>query len=59
MVLRSLRGVIKFLDWKRNFEKLSKNSIDLFTVFLTFDMDKLGKIRQHHWKERFKITKIA
>ena len=24
-----------------------------------FRMDKLGKIRQHHWKERFKISKIA
>lgn len=33
MVLRSLRGVIKFLDGKLNFEKLRKNSIDLFTVF--------------------------
>ena len=58
-VLRGLRGFIKFLDWKLNLEKLSKNSIDLFTVFLTFDMDKLGKIRQHHWKERFKVSKIA
>ena len=25
----------------------------------TFDMDKLGKIREHHWKERLKISKIA
>ena len=58
-VLRGFRGFIKFLDWKLNFEKLSKNSIDLFTVSLTFDMDKLGKIRQHHWKERFKISKTA
>ena len=22
-------------------------------------MDKLGKIRRHHWKERLKINKIA
>ena len=25
----------------------------------TFDMDNLGKIREHHGKERLKITKIA
>ena len=34
-------------------------SIDLFTVFSTFDMDKLGTIRQHRWKESLKISKIA
>ena len=33
--------------------------IDLSTVFSTFDMDKLGKIRQHHWKERLDIGKTA
>ena len=22
-------------------------------------MDQLGKIRRHHWKERFKMSKIA
>ena len=33
--------------------------IDLSTVFSTFDMDKLGKIRQHHWKERLDISKTA
>ena len=27
-------------------------SIDLLTVFSTFDMDKLRKICRHHWKER-------
>ena len=32
---------------------------NLFTVFSTFDMDKLGKICQHHWKEHLKISKIA
>ena len=35
-------------------------NIDLFTVFFsTFDMDKFGKIRRHHSKERLKISKIA
>ena len=34
-------------------------AIDLFAVFSTFDMDKLGKIRWHHWKQRLKINKIA
>ena len=34
-------------------------SIDPFTVFSTFDMDKLGKTRRHHWKERLNINKIA
>jgi len=29
------------------------------TVFSTFDMDQLGKILQHHWKERIKISKLA
>ena len=27
--------------------------------FPTFDMDKLGTNRQHHWKERINISKIA
>ena len=38
---------------------LTKNKIDPSTVFSTFDMDKLEKIRRHHWKERLKINKIA
>ena len=33
--------------------------IDLSTVFSTFDMDKLRKIRQHHWKERLSVSKTA
>ena len=33
--------------------------IDLSTVFLTFEMDQLGKIRQHHWKKHLKISKFA
>ena len=28
-------------------------------VFSTFDMDQLGQIRRHHWKERLKISKTA
>ena len=31
----------------------------LFTVFSTFDMDQLGKIRRHHWKERLNISNNA
>ena len=27
--------------------------------FSTFDMGKLGKIRRHHWKDRFKMSKIV
>ena len=38
---------------------LTKNKIDPSTVFSTFDMDKLEKIRRHHWKERLKINKIT
>ena len=34
-------------------------NIDLFAVFSSSDMDKLGKIRRHHWKERHKISKTA
>ena len=30
-----------------------------FYGFLTFDMDKLGIIRRHRWKERLKISKSA
>ena len=30
-----------------------------FYGFLNFDMDKLGIIRRHHWKERLKISKAA
>ena len=33
--------------------------VDLFTVFSTFDVDKLGRICQHHWKERLNISKTA
>ena len=28
-------------------------------VFSTFQMDQLGRIHQHHWKERLQISKIA
>ena len=27
--------------------------------FSTFEMDKFGKIRRQHWKERHKISKVA
>lgn len=30
--------------------------IDPSMDFSTFDMDQLGKIRRHHYKERLKIT---
>ena len=33
--------------------------IDLSTIFSTFDVDKLGKIRRHHWEKRLKISKIV
>ena len=33
--------------------------IDPSTVFSTFNMDQLVKIRRHHWKERLRISKIA
>ena len=36
-----------------------KNLIDPSTVFSTFDMDQLGKIRRHHWKDCLKISKLA
>ena len=29
------------------------------SVFSTFDLDQLGKIRRLHWNERLKISKIA
>ena len=31
----------------------------LHVCFSTFDMDKLGKIDRHQWKERRNISKIA
>ena len=34
-------------------------TIDLFTVFSTSDIDKLGKICRHHWKQRLNIVVIA
>ena len=34
------------------------SAIDLFMVFSTFDMDKLGKIRRHHWKSVLKLIKL-
>ena len=39
--------------------KISTLKIDIFTVFSTFDMDTLRKIRRHHWKERLNIGKTA
>ena len=33
--------------------------MDLFTVFSTFYIDQLRKIRWHHWKKRLKISKSA
>ena len=33
--------------------------IELFTVFSTFYMDQIGKIRRRHWKKRLKISKSA
>ena len=33
--------------------------IDPLIVFSIFNMDQLGKIRRHHWKERVKISKTA
>ena len=33
--------------------------IHLFTVFSTFYVDQLGKIRRYHWKERLKISEIV
>ena len=43
----------------RDFVSKLAEIIDLFKVFSTFDMDKLGKILPHHWKERLNIGKIA
>ena len=35
----------------RDFVSTLAEIIDLLKVFSTFDMDKLGKILPHHWKE--------
>ena len=35
------------------------HAIYLSTVFSTFEMDKSGKIRRNHWKERLKNNKIT
>ena len=34
-------------------------AVDLSTVFSTLNMDQLGKIRQHYWKECLKICRTA
>ena len=36
-----------------------KNSFFFVFCFLTFGMDRLGKIPRHQWKERLKISKLA
>ena len=38
---------------------MCSHSINPSTVFLTFDMGQLGKIRRHHWKERLNVCKEA
>ena len=40
-------------------KKDSLYSKDLSTVFLTFEMDQLGKIRRHHWKKHLKSSTFA
>ena len=49
------------LDYWRNpmLLKLFYSFMDIFTVFSTFDMDKLGKICQWYWKKCLNISKIA
>ena len=34
-------------------------AVDLSTVFSTLYMDQLGKILQHYWKERLKISRTV
>ena len=36
-----------------------KNSFFLVFCFLTFGIDRLGRIPRHQWKERLKISKLA
>ena len=49
------------LDYWRNpmLLKLFYSFMDIFTVFSTFDIDKLGKICQCYWKKCLNISKIA
>ena len=49
------------LDYWRNpmLLKLFYSFMDIFTVFSTFDMDKLGKICQCYWKKCLNISKIT
>ena len=34
-------------------------AVDPSTVISSLNMDQLGKIRQHYWKERLKISRTA
>ena len=40
-------------------EKHTKCENRYFHGFSTFDMDKIGKICQHHWTEYLNISQIA
>ena len=33
--------------------------LDPRLVFLTFDVDRIEKVSQHHWKEPLKANKVA
>ena len=41
-----------------NYEQTAEVLIDPPTVFWTFHMDQLGKIRRRHWKKHLKISNI-
>ena len=38
---------------------LQVSMLDPCLVFLTFDMDQIEKVSQHHWKEPLEANKVA
>lgn len=56
--VEELVSAIKPLSPKRDQYQFSPDNRP-FHGFSTFDMDKIGKICQHHWTEYLNISQIA
>ena len=57
--MQQIQMIQDFSPIHATFNLLPTILIDLSTIFYTFDMGQLRKLRRRNWKERLKICKIA
>ena len=55
----ALKKMTRFLTIYKSYVLIACTAINLFLVFLTFDVDKIEKICLHLWKKHLNIRKIA